>query len=105
MPSSLWVILKHFIGATLGNTNFVRQREKEFSLLNVPRADLISDIEETKKTVLNVIANLDEATLEKKYPINVFGGEMKTEYFLLHLVSHLNYHLGQINYLRRIILE
>jgi len=28
---------------------------------------------------------------------------MTTEYFLLHLLGHLNYHLGQISYHRRLL--
>lgn len=97
--------LKHFIGATLGNTGYIREREKEFSFKNVPREELIKNIEETKKIVTQTIPMLDEQILNSKYPIDVFGKEMITEYFLLHLTTHLNYHLGQINYLRRILID
>ena len=97
--------LKYFIGAVLGNIKYKRIREKEFTLKNIPSSDLISEIEDTNKTVTNVLAKLDESILKEKYPIEVFDYEMTTEYFLVHLVSHLNYHLGQINYLRRIIIE
>ena len=97
--------LNHFIGAVLGNSDYQRNREKEFVLKNVPAAELILEIEKTEKTVIETIENFDGSLLKENYPINVFGDEMTTEYFLIHLVSHLNYHLGQINYLRRIIIE
>lgn len=97
--------LKHFIGAVLGNTKYIREREKEFSLKNVPRSELISNIDETFKTVTSVLKGMDENLLTKKYPLNVFDEEMTTEFFLIHLTAHLNYHLGQTNYLRRIIIE
>ena len=97
--------LKHFIGAVLGDTKYIRQREKEFSLRNVPKNDLLKNIEETKSIVLKTISDLDDNRLSNRYPINVFEAEMSTDYFLIHLSSHLNYHLGQINYLRRIIIE
>ena len=44
-----------------------------------------------------------EDKLNETYPINVFGYEMTTEYFLTHLTTHLTYHLGQINYHRRLL--
>ena len=97
--------LKHFVGSTLGNTGYVRERDKEFSLKNVPRNDLIDNISETLIIVKQVISELDENTFQNTYPINVFEKEMTTEYFLIHLTTHLNYHLGQINYLRRFIID
>jgi uncharacterized damage-inducible protein DinB len=97
--------LKHFIGAVLGDTKYMRQREQEFSSKNVPKNDLLENIEETKSIVLKTISDLDDNTLSNSYPINVFDDEMSTDYFLIHLSSHLNYHLGQINYLRRFLID
>ena len=97
--------LKHFIGSLLGHTGYKRERDKEFSLRNVPKKELISNIEETKLILLKVFENLKQDKLKEKYPINVFNNDMTVEYFLIHLHSHLNYHLGQINYLRRLIMD
>lgn len=97
--------LKHFIGAVLGNTNYIREREKEFSLKNIPRLKLLANVDETLVVVKNSILNLEEEILLQRYPIDVLGYEMTTEYFLIHLTTHLNYHLGQINYLRRILID
>jgi uncharacterized damage-inducible protein DinB len=95
--------LQHFIGAVLGNSGYVRNRDAEFSRTNVPVKELVAEIELTIKVVEKTLKNLPEGILEKTYPINVFGYEMTTEFFLTHLTTHLNYHLGQINYHRRLM--
>jgi len=95
--------LNHFIGATIGGTDYKRKRDVEFSKKHVARSVLIEMIGQTKEMVRNSIANMDKVLLNSTYPIRVFGEEMTYEFFLLHLLAHLNYHLGQINYLRRII--
>lgn len=97
--------LKYFIGAILGNTGFVRDREKEFSLKNVPREELLQNINETWDVIKSTLSKLEENKFENKYPIEVFSKEMTTEYFLIHLTTHLSYHLGQINYLRRLLVD
>ena len=95
--------LQHFIGATLGNSGYIRIREAEFSRKNVPAKELVEEIKHTTKIVEKTLHDLKEEELTKTFPINVFGDEMTTEFFLVHLVSHLNYHLGQINYHRRLL--
>ena len=95
--------LQHFIGAVLGNSGYVRNRDAEFSRKNVPGKELVDEIELTAKVVENTLNELDEEILQKTFPINVFGYEMTTGYFLTHLTTHLNYHLGQINYHRRLL--
>jgi uncharacterized damage-inducible protein DinB len=95
--------LNHFVGAILGNTGYVREREKEFEARHVSVDRLVSMTLETAGVVKSTLDQLTSASLEQKYPIEVFGQPMTTGYFLLHLYGHLNYHLGQINYLRRIL--
>jgi hypothetical protein len=92
-----------FIGAQIGKTGYVRQRELEFSLKDVPRAELIKRIEDTILIVDSVLDGLTAEQFESLYPIEVFGQPMTTEYFLVHLAMHLDYHLGQINYHRRLL--
>lgn len=94
--------LQHFIGAVLGNSGYVRNREAEFTRKNVPVKELESEIELTTKVIENTLKELKEEELKKTYPINVFGYEMTTGFFLIHLTTHLNYHLGQVNYHRRL---
>lgn len=95
--------LQHFIGKELGGTNYVRTREREFSLKNVSRATIIKQIEDTKIMVDKTLKTLDTNKLQDQYPILVFKENTSTEFFLMHLSSHLSYHLGQINYHRRLM--
>jgi uncharacterized damage-inducible protein DinB len=96
--------LNHFIGATLGNSGYVRDREAEFADKNVPRFEILTQIDTTIKTVTATLNSLDEQDLQNKYPLEVLGKkEMSTAFFLIHLAMHLDYHLGQINYHRRLL--
>ncbi|WP_018618836.1 DinB family protein [Spirosoma luteum] len=95
--------LNAFVGAELGKTGYVRHRDLEFSLKNVPRSELSAKIDETITVVERALENLTSKQLEAEYPQQVFGKPMTTEYFLMHLSSHLMYHLGQINYHRRLL--
>ena len=95
--------LNTYIGRELGKTDYVRNRELEFSLKNVPRQELIEKIENTIKMINQTLDNLDKNLLEAEYPILVFDHKTSTEYLLVHLTTHLSFHLGQINYHRRLI--
>lgn len=95
--------LKTFIGASLGNTGYVRQRDLEFSLKDVPRLELLAQVDETIIIVEETLKTLTEADLQKEYVRRAFEDKMTTEYFLIHLTMHLSYHLGQINYHRRLL--
>ncbi|MBK7804649.1 MAG: DinB family protein [Chloracidobacterium sp.] len=95
--------LKHFIGAVLGGIDNVRDRDLEFADVDVSRDVLLAAIDETALAVNDTLSKLTPADLEKQYPINVFGHPMTTEFFVVHLATHLDYHLGQINYHRRLM--
>ena len=95
--------LNHFIGALLGETGFVRDRESEFSSKNVSREELSENIEKTIKTVVESLDKLSDEDFDKDFPIEKHGTAQKIDYILLHLLTHLNYHLGQINYHRRLL--
>ena len=95
--------LNHFIGAEFGKTGFVRDRPLEFSDKDVPREILIQKINETIDVVDLSLGKIPEEKLQEEYPIIVFTEPMSNEYFLIHLAAHLSYHLGQINYHRRLL--
>ncbi len=95
--------LNHFIGAVLGNTGYVRNREKEFSAKNLPRKELNIEIEKIIDVVNKTLNNLSEKDFESDFPLKNHGKIVKTDFMLLHLLTHFNYHLGQINYHRRLI--
>lgn len=95
--------LNAFIGAELGNTGYVRNRELEFSLKDVPRSELIEKIAATTEMVKHSLAMVTAEQLETDYPLMVFKEKLSTAMFLTHLATHLSYHLGQINYHRRLL--
>lgn len=95
--------LNTYIGTELGKTGYVRHRDLEFSLKGMPRSELSAKIDETMAVIERTLETLTAGQLESEYPQQVFGKPMTTEYFLVHLSSHLTYHLGQINYHRRLL--
>lgn len=95
--------LKHFIGAQLGNTGYIRQRDLEFSARNIPKVNLINELDETIEIVKSILSGVSNEDLQKEYPLIVFKDRMSVGFFLIHLTSHLNYHLGQVNYHRRLL--
>lgn len=95
--------LNHFIGATLGHSGYVRQRELEFSKKDIPRTQLLFEIDEVTALVKETLQKLTPSDLEKQYPLLKHEQVVSTEQMLLHLFSHLSYHLGQINYHRRLL--
>ena len=94
--------LNAFIGAELGKSGYIRQRDLEFSTKETPRGELFRMIDETIEVVANALDKVSDGQLEEDYPIVVFAEKMTIGYFLIHLATHLNYHLGQINYHRRV---
>lgn len=95
--------LQHFIGAVLGKTGYERNRENEFTAKNISRTLLISEIESTREIIGKTLNKLSAIDFQNKYPLEIGGKEVRTGFFLIHLAGHLNYHLGQINYHRRLI--
>lgn len=95
--------LNTYIGKNLGDLGYIRNREAEFSSKNIPKDILLANVKETKERVIRILRTLDKGVLSEFYTEDVFGYKMTVGYFLIHLLSHLSYHLGQINYLRRIL--
>jgi uncharacterized damage-inducible protein DinB len=95
--------LNHFIGKTLGKTDFVRNRDEEFSVKDIPREKLIADLNELKETIKNTLPQLSSEDLKKDFPLQIRDQTFSTENMLTFLLAHLNYHLGQLNYLRRMM--
>ncbi len=95
--------LQYYIGAVLGGTGYIRNRDNEFAAKNVARQTLIEEIDRARKAVAATLPGLTEQQLQSNYPVDVFGKPMTTLYFLIHLTAHLSYHLGQVNYHRRLV--
>jgi uncharacterized damage-inducible protein DinB len=95
--------LKTYIGKEIGKTSYIRNRALEFSQKNIPRQELLDNLKETITIVKSSLETLAQSDLEKEFPVLVFTEKTSTGYFLVHLSTHLSYHLGQINYHRRLI--
>lgn len=95
--------LNTYIGKELGRTEYIRDRELEFSLKDVPRPALLQKIDLTIEVVHQSLGSLEDPALNEEYPILVFAEKTTTGYLLVHLTTHLTYHLGQINYHRRLL--
>ena len=95
--------LNHFVGAILGNTGYIRNREGEFNDQHIAPKDILKQIDALIVTLEHVISSLTTTDFDKVYPVDILKKNMSTAQFLLHLYGHLNYHLGQINYHRRLL--
>ncbi|MEQ9426140.1 MAG: DUF1572 family protein [Cyclobacteriaceae bacterium] len=94
--------LRHFVGSILGNDGYVRDREREFSVKGLSRAELIEECESTRKALAAAFGQLDENSLNNEFPNGPFPGYSIAK-MLIHLLSHFDYHLGQLNYHRRLL--
>lgn len=94
--------LDHFFGAIIGNTGYIRDRDLEFSKKNVSREELIKGVEDSKRMLEKIFDGLTLEDINKIYPVNKFGDNVTYGFVFSRLVSHLAYHIGQINYHRRL---
>ena len=94
--------LQHFIGAVLGDSGYIRDREFEFSG-RVSRQELLAELDATLISVITTLGSLTDTHMKEPYPASPFDKEVTVEWFVSHLYGHLNYHLGQINYHRRML--
>jgi len=97
--------LREYIGRQLGGVAYQRQRDAEFAGTGLPAKVLAERIEGVRELVVGVISGLSIAQLEAVYPEDVLGVPLSVQQFLISLHGHLNYHLGQIDYLRRFLTQ
>jgi uncharacterized damage-inducible protein DinB len=97
--------LNHFVGFALGNTGYIRDRDSEFSTAFVPREELVRNINNTIAVVKESLSKIDDEKLYTVFPIKKNDETVTIEHILLYMLVHLGYHLGQINYHRRLISE
>ena len=95
--------LNTYIGVELGKTTYVRRRDLEFSLKNIPREILLEQIDNVQRIVKESLNNVVDEHLNNLYPVKKYEPSVTLGYMLIHLANHLRYHLGQINYHRRLI--
>lgn len=94
--------LRHFVGAVLGKTGYVRDRDAEFATRAGSREMVAGALAAAEADVASTLAMLDDAALAAPYASGPKGVEVTTQRWLIHLASHAAFHLGQAGYLRRI---
>ena len=95
--------LREYVGRQLGQLSYIRNRPLEFSARGLSRHEVCDQLTELINSIPAVIENLSDEQLEMEYPEVVLEAATSTRQFLIHLYGHLNWHLGQVNYLRRIL--
>ena len=95
--------LREFIGRQLGGVPYVRDRPREFGAKDVSRTAMQAQLVELGSLIPGVIERMTPARWEDLFPENVLGEPLTNRQFVAHLYGHLNYHLGQIDYLRRVL--
>lgn len=95
--------LRHFIGLDLGGIAYERNRDREFEAKGIQLSVLLLELEEVKKIVSSSLLGLNPIRMGDKSLHAFFGHQMSIGFFLIHLYGHLNYHLGQVNYHRRLL--
>ena len=92
--------LSHFVGAKLGGTGYVRDREREFTETNAPpKAEALAKLDEADATFRRVAEGLDAERLAARYPDELYPSVLDG---LIHLVAHFALHRGQISYIARL---
>ena len=103
--------LEHYVGAVLGGTGYIRDREAEFGDRKVPKEEILRRIASAKRSAVSTLEKLDDDTLRQTYPASTGAGEtggigeVTTRHLLVHLTWHLGWHLGQIHYHKRLLSE
>ena len=95
--------LNHFIGAVLGKNGYLRKRDEEFSQKNIPLPELVDQVARTMDMLKRTLNEMKEDDFYAPFPITFNNQDCTTDFVLIHLAGHLNYHLGQINYHRRFL--
>ncbi len=93
--------LRHFVGGVLGGTGHVRNRDQEFAQREGTRAEVVAALESALADVEQGMEALKDDDLTLPYPLAVLGHQPPMGRFLLHVATHLAFHLGQAGYLRR----
>jgi hypothetical protein len=94
--------LREYIGRQLGRIEYVRDRPLEFSARGMDQRAMGERIAAVAAVIPGVIQGLSEEVLASAYPADILDTPLTTRQCLMHLNGHLNYHLGQIDYLRRV---
>ncbi len=97
--------LRHFVGAVIGKTGYVRNRDMEFSTRGLSRDELRDQVATAMEDVERGLDALPDSWMTEIYPVPIQEKRVRTGQFLVHLAVHLGYHLGQVDYHRRLVTQ
>jgi Protein of unknown function (DUF664) len=93
--------LNWFVGAQLGQTGYVRDRDREFTEASPPaKADALACLDEAVGTFRLVVQGLTTDQLAAPHVAERFGSVVNA---LVSVTSHFALHRGQLSYLARIV--
>lgn len=95
--------LNGYIGAPIGKTGYIRNRPAEFSDKGILKAELVRQLDETREVVKKALDLLSDDVLTQEFPIAAGDKKVSYSFMLTMLSTHLSYHLGQVNYHRRLL--
>lgn len=93
--------IQHFIGSRLAGTGYVRNRDLEFSQRDVPRSEILSELDRAIAAAEKIHERASSG-LPAVFPDPFGGKQVHTDVMLVHLAAHLAYHVGQVDYHRRL---
>ncbi|MDQ2767722.1 MAG: DUF1572 family protein [Gemmatimonadota bacterium] len=93
--------LREYVGHQIGGTDYLRNRNREFVSADLPKHEILARLEQLRRIIPPILANIPEERMKTRYPEVVLERPLSVEDFLMHLYGHLNWHLGQIDSLRR----
>jgi uncharacterized damage-inducible protein DinB len=95
--------IQHYVGAILGGTGYVRDRHAEFATRDLSRGSLLDHVAAAEEAVRSVLPAVTDASLSDSFPEAMRGVTLSRCQALLHLATHLAYHVGQVDYHRRLV--
>jgi len=95
--------MRHFVGAVLGQDGYIRDREAEFTARGATREQVVAELDSALNAVERALESLPAAVFDGPYPARVYGRTLRTDVLLTHMAIHLGYHLGQLDYHRRLV--
>ena len=96
--------LQYLVGALLGGSGYVRNRDLEFSRRSGTRSEIVAELDRARGVVQDELPRMSEEQLAAPFPEPVLGVSVGTRIFLIHLCAHAALHLGQAGYLRRALI-
>ena len=95
--------IRHFFGSAMANSGYVRNRDAEFATKGLTRDEIRAQIRDTLTELESALDSITDDQLSAVFPLPIRDFRVRTSDMLIHLAVHFGYHLGQIDYHRRLL--